>query len=396
MLRYLSIMSLLLLSGIGLQAQPALTPITIGETITVNVAAIGAAAPGNSDQVSIGFELTEPEYVSFAARSLDGVTDPALTLMESGRTLAYVPDNPFSPLAQSAKDAALDDQLLLPGIYQLMISRTDTEGNGEVEVTLQPAEGDGLGIGQVDTITGTILPAQEYVQQATFLANTLITVYGIALQPDLVDLQIVMRDADGNIIAQNDDHGGIDSNLTQFDSRFELFIPNTGDYTFTITTLGQNAGDFRLVVRQIGLENDGVTKRTQYEVYVPLNGRAKVNFEGRAGEVINVTAEGFDRVDTVLALLSPDDIYLGENDDHAGTTEGLSIYDSQIERVTLREDGSYLIEVRSLGNGEGPVTITVETIGILGQYTDLPRLDPEAFEVYQPDLQPEITAEPEQ
>lgn len=79
-----------------------------------------------------------------------------------------------------------------------------------------------------------------------------------------------------------------------------------------------------------------------------------VEFDGQAGDVISVTVDSNDSVDTIATLFNPDGEEIASDDD------GGVGFDPEIERAVLAETGTYTLEIRTFTAGDtGDVQVTI-------------------------------------
>lgn len=80
----------------------------------------------------------------------------------------------------------------------------------------------------------------------------------------------------------------------------------------------------------------------------------KVEFDGQAGDVIAVTVDSNNSLDTIATLISPNGLVIASDDD------GGQGFDPEIERVVLPSTGIYTLEIRSFTAGaSGTAVITI-------------------------------------
>lgn len=89
-----------------------------------------------------------------------------------------------------------------------------------------------------------------------------------------------------------------------------------------------------------------------------------IEFNGQAGDIISISVDSNDSVDTVVTLFSPDgDEVVSDDDGGVG-------FDPEIERVVLAETGTYSLEIRTFtagDTGEAQVTINRNSAQVLDE-----------------------------
>lgn len=160
---------------------------------------------------------------------------------------------------------------------------------------------------------------------------------------DEFDPVLRITDADGDVVAENDDADGLDS-------RVALILTSTDDLRVRVREFGADAGDYTvLVVRgdeTVGItpiEGGRLTIRTPVAGSVGRDQAAAYDFTGEGREVV-VTVQGLDGFDPVVRVLDADGLELGRNDDSGGTR------DSRLPVLV-----------------PGAATVTVEVTGFNGQ-----------------------------
>ncbi|MFW5772720.1 MAG: PPC domain-containing protein, partial [Phototrophicaceae bacterium] len=162
-------------------------------------------------------------------------------------------------------------------------------------------------------------------------------VISIALNSDAFDSFVELLDADGNVIASDDDSGG---SLNSLISGFTL--PAKADYTIVARPLGTGSGLYTLELSQVDpslLQSSGVVEQG-----VLTNGTATTigqrwTYNGTAGERISVLVGG--ETDMYLELLGPDGVSLFDTQDSYNW--GHALFDD----VELPVDGEYTLIVRA-------------------------------------------------
>jgi len=206
------------------------------------------------------YEATAGDVITVSARSLEIDPDPpAISDMiiavaaADGTQLAYNDDH-ATDRDDLAPTDALIERLVLPeaGTYTI---RVDTYGGifpGEVEVTLTAADLFEAEFTEDDDGTLTInarLPrGLRYRYTFEAAADTVITASAKDISLTL-DPRLTLLDAEGNVIATNDDHGTDDLTLDLLDAKLsDITLPADGRYTLVVTDFLGRAGTFALRV----------------------------------------------------------------------------------------------------------------------------------------------------
>jgi hypothetical protein len=169
----------------------------------------------------------------------------------------------------------------------------------------------------------------------------------VLLNSNDFDTRLSIYDPYGRLIGENDDYNGTNSGL-------DLILPSEGGY--------------RIVVEGYALDQRGrydvsVYDNTPEPVVEPINIReqgfldagryVEHYFEGIEGQTVTVSLQSSD-FDTYLAIYSPTNRLLDENDDDGGSLN------SRL-RLTLGSSGRYRILVQGYSpEDDGRYTLTIE------------------------------------
>lgn len=141
-----------------------------------------------------------------------------------------------------------------------------------------------------------------------------------------------------------------------------------GTYTFSVLRAGEIVASTEFAVEtnlvdnntgnQIQSTNASVTAviytdaiNIEFDADTSLQ---KVEFDGQAGDVIAVTVDSSNSLDTIATLISPDGLVIASDDD------GGQGFDPEIERVVLPSTGIYTLEIQSFTAGDsGTAVITI-------------------------------------
>ncbi len=171
------------------------------------------------------------------------------------------------------------------------------------------------------------------------------TLVNVDLQPKdaLLDPYLVVKDAEGNVVAANDDRSsrgrgaGIEG----------LWLSKPGLYHFEVHAKS-GAGDYDLSLSSA--KEEALQRRIGYGETISdtLRGDSERHlwaFEGQAGDQVSILMDG-EQLDAYLELYAPDGTLLLRDDDSGGGT------DARIE-LTLPQSGTYYILAYSVDPMEG-------------------------------------------
>jgi hypothetical protein len=226
-------------------AQDELPELIAGEPLTVMLDAENPA-------VTLRYESPGNESVRVSARDLatgEEPVDTVLRLIAPDRLeRAYADHSPGDePLSES--DALLPAVMLHEaGTYTLWVSSYGEIGVGEVEVTLEV----------VDVFDVETQPAPDGISVLARLPEGRVFTYEFDAEPGTwtvtvrdtsgtLDPRLMLHDADGALIAHNDDHASRDLTLNVFDSRIVTEFTG-GILTVTVSDFLGRAGTFELTI----------------------------------------------------------------------------------------------------------------------------------------------------
>jgi hypothetical protein len=174
---------------------------------------------------------------------------------------------------------------------------------------------------------------------------------------DDLDTYLVLSDADGNVLATDDDGAG------DLDSRITFVVPEDGEYLVTATTYAANNG----MTGGTGAYSLSV-QAAQTETIEPGETVRGTFSEGAFSQVFTFTAAADDSVtislqsddfDSYLRLNDPSGAEIAYNDDSGGSLN------SQIGPILLPMDGVYSIIASSLsGSSAGDFTLTLNSANL--------------------------------
>ncbi|MBN1978096.1 MAG: PPC domain-containing protein [Anaerolineae bacterium] len=168
-------------------------------------------------------------------------------------------------------------------------------------------------------------------------AGQYVTIRMDAVDPAALDTYLELYDADGVLLAENDDSGGSTGSLIA-----EYPIVITGTYTIHALTYS-GLGDYFLSVRAVDPSGGGTLwygAVVEGTLLAPWSQHAWT-FDGVEGHVINVAMNATDgALDCFLELYGPDGLLLTTDDDSGAG------YNALVEYYTLPVDGTYRVVAR--------------------------------------------------
>lgn len=369
-------------------------------TYTLIVTAEGETTPPSTDQTPHDLTLSYGETVTgtldnttfeqrytFEGTAGDVVSaDMALVVGSGNLDTKLTLLDPVGEVVAENDDVELTttnsrlSEISLPttGTYTLVATRFDGENGftaGDYELTLvatssgavEPVEPVGItgDLGYGDSLTST-LTDETFSETHTFAGNggDVISIDAILVAgTGNLDTNLKLLDAEGNILAENDD-----IELTTTNSRIADFIlpeaglysivvsrylgadgSTTGDYTLTLTLVAgseptvssndtpptiENVDTGEAVALDYGDTATGILDAETYQVVYA--------FSGQAGDVVTIAMQAAaidSSLDSSLILLGPDgNTVLAENDDF-----DFNSLDARIENFELPESGTYTI-----------------------------------------------------
>jgi hypothetical protein len=378
-------------------------------------------------------------------RSVTTALDPTLRLL--GPDGAVLAENDDAD-ARSADMALQDSQIngfVLPtdGTYTIIATRFGGErsmGNiGEYTLTLE-AQSTGVSVDNAAPTSEPLRGAQAMGQitlggevSATISDDSAVhawTFEGTAGQTVTITMQAAARDvgldpylqlqdADGVLLAENDDSTA--RGLGPVDSQIVFTLSENGTYTIIAARLGGTAGrgvgEYRLTVASgaegafalptplavataipteeaaaatampteeptvvaaataVPTEEAAATTTSNRVIAYDSSVQGTISdadfeqrwsFEGRVGDVVTISLMAENRAfDPMLQLIGPDGDIVAENDDAVTPTDAMGALDSQIAMFTVPADGTYTIVASRFGGansgGTGNYTLTLST-----------------------------------
>ena len=162
------------------------------------------------------------------------------------------------------------------------------------------------------------------------------------------DAYLHLLDSSGSELISNDDLGG---SLNSMIGPYTL--PNTGSYTLRATTIdGSTAGAFTLTLDKTQVS--ALDYDTPLDVtFAPNHTVQYFTFDGTAGDLVSVTAESKQTIDTSLTLND------SNNSQVASDTDGGPGFDPEIYQQLLTTTGTYTVTLQAVNAGSGKVTLTL-------------------------------------
>ncbi len=265
------------------------------------------------------------------------------------------------------------------------------DDEGEVEISLRTFPGDPVGIYSVSAIRGDeqisanveVLP----VEDSEDIDDNTTTINGVAInvEPESGTIgsnyEFTISGLDSNeeiaIQVEFDDEIVFESERTADASGFAIIELNTeetdppGVYTFIVLQDGELTVsiEFELEASDAPIDEED---EPIIDVDAPENISAAVyadaiaiefdadtslqliEFDGQSGDVIDVTVDSNNSLDTLATLISPDGKIIASDDD------GGQGFDPEIERAVLPDTGIYTLEIRSFNPGDsGTASVTI-------------------------------------
>jgi hypothetical protein len=156
-----------------------------------------------------------------------------------------------------------------------------------------------------------------------------------------------------NGLTLSDDDSGSDTNSLIV----PYIVPETGTYFAIVSNYGdESVGDFVLNISPLTAADIayGDSEETALSRFSPV---LIYSFSGTEGDVIEVTVEAPDELDTTLTLLGPDGAQIAYNDDLVGRNPG-------IQGLQLPQNGTYKVVVQPFVPGTtGDLTLTLAESG---------------------------------
>jgi hypothetical protein len=385
----------------------ALLPVLPGAEAAGGVINYGQAVTGQITPADY-FQLWQftghrGDRVRISMSSADGL-DSYLGLVEEATSTVLIEDDDSG----GGSDALIETTLPSDGTFVIAATRYDFEnGTSQGTYQLELAGGPGpqnpnenvapdpsnaepqemrygvyyMGDMQLgEPINGSILSSSfAHLYTINLQAGTDLAIVMMA-DASMLDSYLIFADADGNVLAEDDDGFADETGLG--DALIRLTVPQSGQYYIVATRPGIDAGKstgFYMLLAGVPEEedqpdqdqdggDDGLPPGMEFMGNIAFGGSASgaitnetfvhmYRFEGQAGQTITATMRSTDALDCYLAILDANAEVLIEDDDSGGGT------DAQIT-FRLPETGPYLLVVTRNGidNGMSTGNYTLELI----------------------------------
>ncbi len=204
-----------------------------------------------------------------------------------------------------------------------------------------------------DTVQGTLSPGGAEVWTFDAQAGQYVTVRLDAVDPDNLDTYLELHDADGDVIAEDDDDGESTNSLI-----VDFHIDASGVYYIHALTYS-GEGDYRLGLEVADEPSGGGEIEYGETARGTLHGGGEHEwtFYGEEGDEVSIAMRSVTvgaGLDCYLELYSPDGALLIYDDDSGGH------FDALIEYYVLPVDGSYRILASDISGEAGEYELTLE------------------------------------
>ena len=246
------------------------------------------------------------------------------------------------------------------GDYTFQVTRADgttVEAGFTIEGTESTAQGsdDNTNNNQQSTASGDSIVYEGSITASNPTDRYIFNgeagdVVAISLNSDDFDTYLRLENDLGVELTFNDDSGGT---LNSFIGPFTL--PYSGDYVVVIEDFAfeSNGGDFVLTIDTANLAGIAFDEPVTVN-FTGDSGTQFFSFEASAGELINVTAESPDGLDTTLSVTDPNGFEIAFDDD-----SGVGL-NPEISQIIIESDGTYLVSLQTFTNNDvGEVSLTV-------------------------------------
>jgi len=210
-----------------------------------------------------------------------------------------------------------------------------------------------------ETMTGTLPSGGLDVWTFDATGDQYVTIRVDALDPEgNLDVYVTVYDESRTAIGWDDDSGGGYSALV-----YALHLPEAGRYEIEVSAIS-GSGDYAITLTEVEAPLTEAPRVSPIAYGETASGRLTGEtprerwvFEGRAGDVVNISMIGRgDLTDTVLELYGPGDEWLISNDD------SLNDAFARILNYVLPESGAYTIVAGGYSGLVGPYHLTLERV----------------------------------
>lgn len=197
------------------------------------------------------FSANAGDMYTFTAIATSGDFDPILRIYdnESGQFLVGNDDHGSTDLDLNYYDSRIQRYIFQEsGDFVLTLNGYSTT-SGRFELTVEPVMSDApLGNGSEEVVSNSITSNGIFTYEFTAQAGDIISLTARALTSNF-DVSLVLISPDGELIADNDDHGTADANLSLRDAHINNFIiTESGTYTVEVSGWRDSAGSFALTI----------------------------------------------------------------------------------------------------------------------------------------------------
>ncbi len=373
--RWLPIALCILLLVASLWPGTSVLPVVAQEglELTYGLAVEGSIAQASS-RVVYYFQARRGDVVALTATVLDGNLDPVLVLADNtGHVLA------------TSDDAGVLSQAVIPSFqitaddfYFVIVTRFghalgSTQGTFALQLervgVLSEA---GVFLNYGDSIVGDVSGQNSYVSYIFEAERGDIINIGMQRISGNLDSRLIVKDANGQIVAENDDwQGGLDAAVEN------LLILEPGEYQILATRFGEEAGDtegsFVLSLDTAPTSGQALTadsalllhygEVTTGSVDAEASGRY-YTFGAKRGDIITITLNRTSGdLDPLVVLLDPRQQPLQEDDDSGPSNNAL------LESFIIPETGTYFILATRFDKEAGRTTggFSIQLDGISGE-----------------------------
>lgn len=230
---------------------------TLTRGISQNIEVVGGDVDVITDSIAASgefeynFQANAGDMYTFTAVATSGDLDPILRIFDdaSGQFLFGNDDHGTSDLDLNFYDSRIQRYIFQEaGSFVLTLNGYSTTA-GRFELTVEHVMSDApIGNGTEEVITNSITANEIFTHEFTAQAGDIVSVTARALTSSF-DVSLVLISPDGELIADNDDHGTADANLSVRDAHINNFIvTESGTYTAEVSGWRDSAGSFALII----------------------------------------------------------------------------------------------------------------------------------------------------
>lgn len=221
-------------------------------------------------------------------------------------------------------------------------------------------------------LTGAEIQRIEYTQRVTGEltgSETQADFTFTAQAGDVVSIGLTSDDFDsyltlsrsGTELTSNDDGGsGLNAHIGPYT------LTETGDYVINVSAYNNEDGEYVLTLDRIDVIALAMGQTSKAEI----SGSRGIHFEfeGAAGQLVDVRVNSGDDLDTYLTLVGPDSYEIASDDDSGGRV------DPALNDILLNQDGTYYISVQPNISRDAVTTLEVSlTESVIASLDDGPK-----------------------